>query len=206
MNILIGTKNAYKVDELLFYLEGIENISIHFLKDQNIDVDVLEDGDTLEENAQKKAIEISKRTDFFVLASDGGVDISALGENWNFLKNQRTVGEKRSDVQKAEKLLEMMKSLQGEERKVVFHHALALAKDGNIFWSDEKITERGYIANRLPDKNIPKGKWLSHIWYYPEFGKVFNRLDEFELKKVREQSKELKQSLQKKVREILAKC
>lgn len=205
MDILIGTKNGYKVDELLFYLEDIEKINIHFLKDQDIDVDVLEDCNTLEENAQKKAVEISKKTKFLVLASDGGVDIPALDEDWNFLKNERTIGKGKSDVQKAEKLLEMMEGLEGESRKAEFHHALALAKEGKLLWSDEKVAERGYITKKLPDKNIPKDKWLSHLWYYPEFGKVFNKLDEFELEKVREQSKELKQSLQKKVAEILAK-
>ena len=205
MDILIGTKNGYKVDELLFYLEDIEKINIHFLKDQDIDVDVLEDRNTLEENAQKKAVEISKKTKFLVLASDGGVDIPALDEDWNFLKNERTIGKGKSDVQKAEKLLEMMEGLEGESRKAEFHHALALAKEGKLLWSDEKVAERGYITKKLPDKNIPKDKWLSHLWYYPEFGKVFNKLDEFELEKVREQSKELKQSLQKKVAEILAK-
>ncbi len=205
MDILIGTKNGYKVDELLFYLEDIEKINIHFLKDQDIDVDVLEDCNTLEENAQKKAVEISKKTKFLVLASDGGVDIPALDEDWNFLKNERTIGKGKSDVQKAEKLLEMMEGLEGESRKAEFHHALALAKEGKLLWSDEKVAERGYITKKLLDKNIPKNKWLSHLWYYPEFGKVFNKLDEFELEKVREQSKELKQSLQKKVAEILAK-
>lgn len=187
---------------MLYYLEGIDGVKVHFLKDQDIQVDVLENGNTLEENAQKKAIEISKKTDFFVLASDGGVDIPALGEGWNFLKNQRIVGEKRSDVQKAEKLLEMMRNLQGEKRKAEFHHALALAKKGKVLWSDEKITETGYIVKKLPDKNIPKSKWLSHLWYYPEFGKVFNKLDEFELEKVREQSTELKKNLREKVVKI----
>lgn len=196
MDILIATKNGYKVDEISFYLEGVERASIHLLKDQKINVKVEENGKTLEGNAQKKAIKISKKTKYFTLASDGGVDIPALGKDWDFLKNQRIVGEEKNDVQKAKKLLEMMEDLKGEERKVQFHHALALAKDGKLLWSNEKITESGYIATQLPDENIPKGKWLSHLWYYPEFKKVFNKLNKSELKKVREQSKELRESLQ----------
>jgi XTP/dITP diphosphohydrolase len=196
VDILIATKNSYKVDEILFYLEGVERANVHLLKDQEIDVKVEENGKTLEENAQKKAIEISKKTKYFTLASDGGVDIPALGKDWDFLKNQRIVGEEKNDVQKAKKLLEMTEDLKGEDRKVQFHHALALAKDGKLLWSNEKITESGYIATQLPDENIPKGKWLSHLWYYPEFKKVFNKLNKSELKKVREQSKELRESLQ----------
>ncbi len=196
MDILVATKNAYKVDEILFYLEGVEKINIHLLKNQNIDVKVKEDGKSLRENAEKKAIEISKRTDFFTLASDGGVEIPALGEDWDFLKTERSVGEEKNNVEKSKKLLTMMEGLEGEERKVIHHLALALAKDGKLLWSNQKITENGYIANELPDENIPEDKWLSHIWYYPEFGKVFNKLDKLELKRVREQSKELRESLQ----------
>ena len=187
------------------YLKGMEELQILFLKDQNVNVSVDENGKSLEENAQKKAIEISKKTEFLTLASDGGVDIPALGNDWNILENQRIIGQDSSDIQKAEKLLEMMQDVDWNERRVEFHHALALAKGGRLLWSDEKVTERGYIATHLPDKNIPKCKWISHLWYYPEFGKVYNKLEDFELKKVREQSKELRESLQNAIADILDK-
>lgn len=195
MEILIATKNEYKVGELLHYLEGLDNLKIHLLKDQDIQVNVVESGSSLEENAQKKAIEISKKTKFLTLASDGGVDIPVLGEKWDVLRNQRIVGENSSDVEKAKTVLKMLEGLNGEDRKVVFYHALALAKNGKLVWSSVDITEQGYVAQNLPDENIPKSKWFSHIWYYPEFEKVFNKLNEEELKKVREQSTNLKKKL-----------
>ena len=197
MNILIGTRNAYKVGEMVSYLQDIPDLRIHLLKDQNFQVNVKEDGENLKENASKKAIEISKKTKYLTLASDGGVDIPALGEKWDFLKNQRTVGQEKSDIEKAKTLLEMMKDLEGEERKVKYHHALALARNGELLWVDEGVTERGYIVKELPDENIPEDKWMSHLWYYPEFGKVFNKLDDVELNEVRKQAKELKAKLQK---------
>lgn len=205
MNILIATKNAYKIDEMVYLLEGIEDLKIHLLENQNINIQVKEEGKTLKENAQRKAREISKETDFFTFASDGGVDIPALGRDWNFLKNQRTLGEESSDLEKAKRLLKMMEGINGEKRKVEFHLALAIAKNGKIIWSDEQITEKGYIAKELPDENIPKGKWLSNIWYYPEFGKVFNKLTPYELKVVRKQSNKLKSNLQRIISELLEK-
>ncbi len=195
MDILIATKNEYKAGELLHYLEGLENVKTHLLKEQNIEIDVVEDGESLEENAKKKAVEISKKTNFLTLASDGGVDIPALGDNWDILKNQRFVGEDKSDLEKAETVLKIMKDLKGEDRKVLFFHALALAKKGSFVWSDVDITEEGYVVENLPDGEIPKHKWFSQIWYYPKYGKVFNELSEDELKEVRKQSSSLKESL-----------
>ena len=197
MNLLIGTKNAYKVGEMVSYLENIPDLEVHFLKDQNFQIVVEEDGESLKENAEKKAVEISKKTKYLTLASDGGVDIPDLGEKWNFLKNQRTVGQEKSDVEKAKTLLEIMKDLKGEERRAQYYLALALAKNGRLLWLDESVTEKGYIIEELPDENIPKYRWMGHIWYYPEFGKVFNKLNDIELNEVRKQAKELKAKLQK---------
>ena len=197
MEILIATKNAYKATEMSSFLEDLVNVKIHLLKDQDFEVEVEEDGKSLKENAVKKAIEISKKTKYLTLASDGGVDIPGLGEKWDFLKNQRTVGQWKSDIEKAKKLLDLMEGLKGEGRKTEYYLALALAKEGKLIWADEGIMERGHIVEELPDEDIPEYRWMGHIWYYREFGKVFNKLNDKEVKKVREQSKELKGKLQK---------
>ncbi len=202
MDILIATKNAYKVGEMAFYLEDLKGIKSHFLKDQDIDIEVEENCKSLKENAEKKAVEISKKTNFLTLASDGGVTIPALGEKWDFLRSQRMVGEEKSDLEKSKTLLEMMKDLEREERKIENYLALAVAKNGKLLWSDEKVTERGYVLEHLVDEDIPEYRWLGHLWYYREFGKVFNKLDAKELKKVREQAKELKENLQKFLRSL----
>ncbi len=196
MEILIGTKNAYKSGEMVSFLEGVPNLEIHFLKDQDFDLHVEEDGESLKENACKKAIEISKETNYLTLTSDGGVDLPGLGENWEFLRNQRFIGENKTDLQKAKKVLEIMKDLKDEDRKAEYHLALAIALNGKLLWVEEAITEKGYITQELVDEDITETMWMGHIWFYPEFGKVFNKLTEFEKKKVRKQSKNLKKSLQ----------
>lgn len=203
LDILIATKNSYKVDEMLFYLEDMDGINVYLLKDQNINLKIKEDGHSLRSNAEKKAILISQKTPFLTLASDGGVDVPALGEKWNILKTQRNVGENNSDLQKAKNFLKIMEKLKGEDRKVQHYLALALAKDGQLLWSDEKITERGYIVEKLPDENIPNDKWISQIWYYKEFDKVFNKLNDVELRKVRQEAQDLKISLHCGIQKVL---
>lgn len=84
MDILIGTKNAYKATEMAQFLAGIPNLEILFLKDFDLEINVVEDQATLEGNARKKAKAISKLGNWHVLTSDGGVDIPGLGKNGTF--------------------------------------------------------------------------------------------------------------------------
>jgi len=203
MDILIGTKNQYKVTEMARFLDGLPGINVHFWKELSLEVKVEEDQLTLLKNAEKKAVEISKLTDWYVLASDGGVDIPGLGKKWDILRNQRIVGEDKTDIEKAEKLLSLMKGLKGEKRKTIYQLALALAKNGNLVWSAERIIDRGYIAEQFPDRAIPEYRWMGHLWYYPQFQKVFNKLSREEKETVRKQAIGLKKDLRTVIEEIL---
>ncbi len=180
-----------------YFLKGIPNVSIHFLKDMDIDVEVEEDGVTLKENAEKKAKELSKYTDMYVLASDAGNDIPSLGDRWDVLRNQRIVGHDNTDLEKVNRLLDIMKDLKGEDRKATHRFALALGKGGEVLWSDEDVIGYGYITEDLVDEDIPIYKWFGHVWYYPKYKKVFNYLTEKELEEVREEGKGMKERLEK---------
>ena len=195
MDILIGTRNAYKKGEMIWFLGNNPKIKIYSLDELNIYLKVEEDQESLIANAKKKAKELSKLTDYYVLTSDGGVDIPALGKKWDRLKNQRTVGENNSDLVKANILLNLMKDLKDEERKVTYFLALALAKDGKVIWSKEDITDEGYITGKLINNNIPQYHWMGHIWYYPKHKKVFNQLNKKELEEIRKKAKKLKEGL-----------
>lgn len=197
MDVLIGTKNKYKVTEMVSLLGDIPGLNIHYLEELNLDHKVDEDQKTLKQNAEKKAVEISKLTDFYILASDGGVDIPGLGEKWDLLKSQRTVGEDKTDLEKADKLLDMMRELKKEKRRVVYYLSLALAKNGVLIWSTKQIYDRGYIAEKLPDRQIPQYLWMSHLWHYPRFGRVFNKLSEKEKEEVRKQGLGIKRGLKR---------
>jgi len=203
VDILIGTKNEYKATEIASLLEGLHDLKIHYLAELDLNLKIEEEQNTLKKNAGKKALEISKFTKWYVLASDGGVDIPALGDKWDILKNQRIVGEGSTDLEKAQKLLKLMKELKNEKRKSSYRLALALARKGKLIWTDEKVTDKGIIAKNLYDKNIPPYRWMGHLWYYPQFKKVFNQLSGDEKLKVRQRGKSLRMSLQKKIKELM---
>jgi len=202
MDILIGTKNQYKATEMASFLGKPPGAKIHFWEELGLELKVEEDQPTLKKNAEKKAIEISKLTDWYVLASDGGVDIPGLGKKWDILKNQRTVGENKTDVEKAEKLLSLMKGLKGEKRKASYRLALALAKKGKLIWSTERVTDQGVITEKLSDKEIPHHRWMGHLLISPLHNKVFNKLSEEEKNEVRKQGEGIKKSLRRAIKEI----
>lgn len=78
LEILIATNNKHKVKEFEEMSKGLD-IRFYSLKDINLDIDVLENGSTYQENAFLKASEISKHTNLIVLADDSGLEIDALG-------------------------------------------------------------------------------------------------------------------------------
>jgi inosine/xanthosine triphosphate pyrophosphatase family protein len=202
MDILIGTKNAYKAGEMMHYLDGIEGVRIHELADSGVSVKVEEDQDSLLGNARKKAKEISMHTDFYVLTSDGGNDIPGLGDRWDVLRNQRIVGEDSTDREKVIKLMSLMEGI--EDRKVEEHFALALGYKGEVIWSAEDVIDRGYIVEKADDGEIPPYKWMGWVWYYPEFNKTYTSLSEEEIAKVRMQSMDLKNLLRKEIEKLAA--
>jgi inosine/xanthosine triphosphate pyrophosphatase family protein len=196
MDILLGTRNSYKLTEMRSLLEGGKGIKIHSMDEIERTVSVEEDQATLKANAGKKAIEISKHTKCFVLTSDGGVDIPGLGNKWDVLKNQRTVGQNRPDKEKVEVLMNLMAGLKGQDRECKYYLALALAKDGRLLWSFEDIFDSGYIVEKPDEEEIGPGLWMSHIWYYPQFKKTYVQLNESELNEVRKQGNKIKKELQ----------
>jgi XTP/dITP diphosphohydrolase len=176
MDILIGTNNAFKIDEMEWFLRGIPDLTIHYLKELENVPDVEEDGETLEENAIKKAVVISKLTDWIVMTSDVGILIDALGEKWDYRRPRRILGEHATEKEKVEKLMELMKGLKGEERKAGYPLALAFAQDGKLLWSKEFISYEGYIVSEPDLEGIGQHKGMGRMWYLPQFRTTEDKL------------------------------
>ena len=122
MKIIIATKNEGKVREFRRLLEplGYEPVS---LKDENIDAEINEDGDTFEENAHIKASEIYKLTGLPVIADDSGLEVEFLGGAPG-IYSARYAGEGASDEERNQKLLDEMQGVDMPLRNAKFVCAL----------------------------------------------------------------------------------
>ncbi len=129
MKLVIATRNAHKLEEIraIFDFQGLEVLSAFDFPEIP---DVVEDGDTLEANAEKKATEIAKATNCWALADDSGLEIFALGGAPG-VYSARYAGEQCSYSDNNDKLL---RELAGKpDRSAQFRTVVALSDpSGNV--------------------------------------------------------------------------
>ncbi len=108
MKILIASRNAHKIQEIreIFDLPGVEWVSTAEFPDLH---DVVEDGDTFEANAIKKAVELATATGLWALADDSGLEVAALG-NAPGVYSARYAGEPCNHANNNAKLLRELAS------------------------------------------------------------------------------------------------
>ena len=122
MKLVIATRNPNKLTEIREVLNLDPNIVKSSLDYPRIP-DVIEDKETLEENAIKKAITISAATGCWALADDSGLEVDALNGAPG-VYSARYAGEHCSYIDNCKKLLFEMDGK--ENRRARFRTVLAL--------------------------------------------------------------------------------
>ena len=77
MKLVLATRNKHKLEEIraIFDFKTLEVLSSFDFPEIP---DVIEDGDTLEANSIKKAVEIARATNLWAMADDSGLEVDAL--------------------------------------------------------------------------------------------------------------------------------
>lgn len=162
--IIFATGNENKMKEIRMILADL-GMPILSMKEVGIDVDVVEDGTTFEENALIKATEIAKLTeDSIVLADDSGLEIDYLGGEPG-IYSARYAGVDTSYDIKNNLLLERLQGVPDEERTARFVCAIAAAfPDGTT--EVVRGTIEGIIGHEIIGEN---GFGYDPIFYVPEY-------------------------------------
>jgi XTP/dITP diphosphohydrolase len=134
MKILVATGNAHKLDEIRTILGplGIELISLKDLKE--CPSEVVEDKDSFEGNAIKKAVQTAKETGMYCLADDSGLEVEALNGAPG-VYSARYAGVGASDIENYEKLLSELSGI--EDRDARFVCCIALASPAGLIGTAE---------------------------------------------------------------------
>jgi XTP/dITP diphosphohydrolase len=140
MKIVIATRNAHKLKEIraIFNTDGLEACSALDFPDIP---DTIEDRDTLEGNAIKKAQELCDATGLTALADDSGLEVDALGGApgvWS----ARYAGEPCDYAANNKKLLHELEGC--GNRRARFRTVIALARPG-----EEPLTVEGICPGTL---------------------------------------------------------
>ena len=169
--IIFATGNQDKMKEIRMILEDL-GIPVSSMKESGIDVDIVEDGTTFEENAMIKAEAIAKLTDAIVLADDSGLEIDYLNKEPG-IYSARYAGTDTSYEIKNNLLLQRLEGVPDEKRTARFVCAIAA-----VFPDGSKETVRGTIEGRIGYEIAGEhGFGYDPIFYLPEYGCTTAELD-----------------------------
>lgn len=141
-------------------LRGIEDLPV-----------CVEDGNTFEENARKKALHYSQWTDGLVFADDSGLSVNALDSRPGVL-SARYAGPEADDEANNRKLLRELAGVPPSRRAAHYACIIALAQRGNILTVVEGKAE-GLIQDN------PKGTGgfgYDPYFFYPPLNRTFAEL------------------------------
>lgn len=162
--LIFATGNEHKMEEIRSILSEL-NMEILSLKDAKIDIDIIEDGTTFEENAIIKAKKIMELTGDIVLADDSGLEVDYLDKAPG-IYSARWEGENTSYDVKNKLLIERLSGVPDEKRAARFVCAIAVA-----FPNGDIITKRATIEGRIGyEQKGNNGFGYDPIFYVPEYG------------------------------------
>jgi len=183
LTLVLATGNPGKTAEIRDLLTGFP-INIKNLDDFGPIPPVVEDGDTFDENAYKKASFVSKILGFPALADDSGLVVEALGGAPG-VYSARYAGENASDQQRYTKLLGEMKV--HTDRQAAFECVISLAVP-----TGAALTYEGRCEGLIAEKPAGDGGFgYDPVFYYPPLKKTFGELSRQEKSRISHRGKAL---------------
>jgi len=169
--MFFSTSNPGKLSEIKNIANeyGIEIVSP---SDFGLNIDVVEDGLTFEENATKKVkayLELIEDPELFIIGDDSGIEIPAL-DNKPGVFTRRWIGHEMTDEEIIDYCFKQMKNFKGEDRRAVFKTTLAVGRRGEaIDFFDGEL--EGIILETEADKTRLPGLPFNTLFYIPEINK-----------------------------------
>ena len=161
--LVFATGNQGKVNEFRQMLG--DDYEILSMKDIGVDIDIVEDGKTFEENAVIKAKAVMEETGEMVLADDSGFEVDYLNKEPG-IYSARYLGEDTSYDIKNQVILDRLAGVPDEERTARFVCAIAAAlPDGRK--EVVRGTMEGIIGHETAGEN---GFGYDPVFYLPEYG------------------------------------
>jgi XTP/dITP diphosphohydrolase len=170
VKLLVATGNQGKLKEIRRLLE-ISGVEVVGLDAFDTPPEVIEDGDTFEANARKKATEMAAYSGCLTLADDSGLVVAALGGAPG-VHSARYAGKQGNDTANNIKLLGEMSEIIDEDRQAAFHCVMALA-----FPDGQCQTFTGKVSGLIMRGERGEGGFgYDPLFMVPEYGKTMAEL------------------------------
>lgn len=165
--IIVATGNKDKAREIksIFNKCGVDDVEILTMKEEGINPDIIEDGETFEANALIKAHAVAALCDCIVLADDSGLEVDALGGEPG-IYSARYMGEDTSYRIKNQAIIDRLEGIPDERRSARFVCAVAVVCPDGF-----ETTVRGVMEGRIGyEEDGENGFGYDPIFYLPEYG------------------------------------
>jgi XTP/dITP diphosphohydrolase len=183
--LVLATRNKGKTAEIRELLKN-HPIEVRNLDDFGPIPPIVEDGETFEANAYKKASLTARYLGFPALADDSGLCVEALGGAPG-VHSARYAGQNATDAQRCQKLLQELGDT--DNRKARFECVLSLAVPTGPALTYEAGCD-GLITRQASGTN---GFGYDPIFFFPELKKTFAELTREEKSRVSHRGKALQE-------------
>ncbi len=170
MELVLATGNRDKQKEMIALLGDLP-ITIRTLDEFEPVPDIIEDGETCEANAIKKAKIIAEHTGRLALADDTGLEVEALGGRPGVYA-ARYAGETATYQDNCRKLLQELQGVAAEKRGARFVTVVALAES-----SDEVEVVEGVLEGQIAlEQSGADGFGYDPVFVVPELEKTLAQI------------------------------
>jgi len=171
MKLVLATRNTGKVKELQELLTGagVEVVSMANFPDVP---EVVEDGDTFQANAIKKARQVAEAVGEVTLSDDSGLEVDYLDGAPGVI-SARFAGAQHDDEANNRKLLELLAGVPWDKRTARFRCVVAIAVPGAKTETVSGTCE-GIITT---EPKGDQGFGYDPLFFVPEYEKTFAELD-----------------------------
>jgi len=169
--IILASRNAKKAGEITELLapHGFEVVPVSIFPDVP---EVIEDGDTFAANAAKKATQVAKAIDQWVIGEDSGLCVDAL-KGRPGIYSARYAGEPCDDEANNDKLLEELSGVAEAKRAAGYICSVALSNPAGEVMVAVEGTCRGRITM---ERRGNGGFGYDPLFLIPEFHQTFGEL------------------------------
>ena len=169
--LVLGTRNAKKRQEIEEIL-GDLGLDLRDLRNWPDAPEVVEDGDTFEDNARKKASELARVLHHWVLGEDSGLVVPALGGRPGVF-SARYAGRQGDDAANNARLLAELAPLPDDQRAAYYVCTAALANpEGEV----RVVTEGRCHGRIIRDFRGQGGFGYDPLFLIPEYHRTFGEL------------------------------
>ena len=191
-DLVLATRNRHKGAELAAILAGLP-VCIRTM-DEFPDVpDVIEDGETCEANAVKKARAVAEATGLLAVADDTGLEVDALGGRPGVYA-ARYAGPQATYEDNCRKLLKELAGVPRDRRTARFVTVAALAEP-----SEKVQVTTGRLDGLITEAQAgEQGFGYDPVFYVPDLGKTLAELSSEQKNRISHRAKAFAQ-----VRELL---